>query len=490
MGALASAYACNVYTEDLLGDGPRDTSTGGEETGGEETGGQAIGGWVTGGRATGGEETGGSPGGRAPEGGTAGADISAGGSGATGGDTGGRPPNGGAGAVAGQGSGGEAESGGTTGSGGQAGAAMGGTGGGPTGGTGGVALGECGDGTTDPGEDCDDEGESATCDADCTDAECGDGVTNTSADEECDDGGESEDCNDDCTAADCGDGVRNRTAGEDCDDGGESATCDDDCTAVECGDDVVNTHAGEECEPGSESDCTTDDCTYTYWHYLVNRYSFGGTGTTAVDSVGSADGTIRNASLTGTGKLALAGGTTDQYVDLPNGIVSSLTNATIEAWFNWSAPADRNDTSLWWQRIFDFGSSSAGEGNQGDGVTYLFLSPDAWEGNARVAFTGDGKDNESSLIEVPALAAGVDRHVAVVVDDAHDTITLYVQGVSVGSDTFTDHLSDLDDVNNWIGRSQFSLDVEFKGSIDEFRIYDVALSASQVKDSFEAGPNP
>jgi hypothetical protein len=44
----------------------------------------------------------------------------------------------------------------------------------------------CGDGITDPGEACDDAGESATCDADCTAVSCGDGYTNVSAGEECD----------------------------------------------------------------------------------------------------------------------------------------------------------------------------------------------------------------------------------------------------------------------------------------------------------------
>lgn len=44
----------------------------------------------------------------------------------------------------------------------------------------------CGDGHVDQGETCDDAGESATCDSDCTKAECGDGVTNFSAGEDCD----------------------------------------------------------------------------------------------------------------------------------------------------------------------------------------------------------------------------------------------------------------------------------------------------------------
>jgi cysteine-rich repeat protein len=62
----------------------------------------------------------------------------------------------------------------------------------------------CGDGTVDPGEDCDDAGESATCDTDCTPALCGDGWTNTTAGEACDDG--NTDDGDYC-AADCQSGT-------------------------------------------------------------------------------------------------------------------------------------------------------------------------------------------------------------------------------------------------------------------------------------------
>ncbi len=47
----------------------------------------------------------------------------------------------------------------------------------------------------------------------------------------------------------CGDGELDPN--EDCDDAGESADCDDDCTVVACGDGIVNATAGEICEPTS-----------------------------------------------------------------------------------------------------------------------------------------------------------------------------------------------------------------------------------------------
>jgi len=133
----------------------------------------------------------------------------------------------------------------------------------------------CGDGETTGAEDCDDSGESATCDDDCTAVECGDGYLNETAGETCDDSGESATCDDDCTVAECGDGTVNTTAGEDCDDSDESATCDDDCTDVVCGDLNVNETAGEECDDGDIIagdgcddqcllECVTNSLTTTY----------------------------------------------------------------------------------------------------------------------------------------------------------------------------------------------------------------------------------
>jgi hypothetical protein len=46
----------------------------------------------------------------------------------------------------------------------------------------------CGNGNLEGDESCDDEGESAGCDADCTVADCGDGTSNAAAGEGCDDG--------------------------------------------------------------------------------------------------------------------------------------------------------------------------------------------------------------------------------------------------------------------------------------------------------------
>jgi hypothetical protein len=181
----------------------------------------------------------------------------------------------------------------------------------------------------------------------------------------------------------------------------------------------------------------------------------------------------------------LAGTTSDEYVNLPNGIVSALTDATFEAWVIWTGGSA-------WQRIFDFGTNAGGEDAQGTGESYLFLTPQHSNssGTLRVAFSVAGTAGETQVTADEALPQGVLTYVAVVIDDAGDetTMSVFVDGLSVGTAAFAGHLSGIDDVNNWLGRSQFP-DPEFQGSLHEFRIYDAALSTAEIAKSMEAGPD-
>jgi hypothetical protein len=69
------------------------------------------------------------------------------------------------------------------------------------------------------------------------------------------------------------------------------------------------------------------------------------------------------------------------------------------------------------------------------------------------------------------------------------SLALYIDGALAGSTPFQSQLSELSDVNNWLGLSQFSTDPLFEGSLLEFRIYGAALSAEQMALSFDLGPD-
>jgi hypothetical protein len=226
---------------------------------------------------------------------------------------------------------------------------------------------------------------------------------------------------------------------------------------------------------------------------LVHRYDFEGTGTAVTDRVGTAHGVIKGGAtlsqVSGKGVVVLTGGTTGPYVDLPNGILSSLTSATLEAWVTWSGGNA-------WQRIFDFGDSTSAtpEDNPANGKSYLFLTPqtDAGSGGlmrAVYSLSGGAVAAETRVEGTAALAQTLTQ-VVVVVDATAGKLLLYVDGAQAGEQAFAGSLGSINDVNAWLGRSQYNADPELSGTFHDFRIYNAALSPPQIATSFAGGPDP
>lgn len=220
---------------------------------------------------------------------------------------------------------------------------------------------------------------------------------------------------------------------------------------------------------------------------LVHRYDFSGTGTTLTDLVGTAHGTLMDgAMLDGSGILKLAGrtnGQPDQYVDLPNGIISSLTDVTLVAWTVYQGGAG-------FQRIFDFGDSTSGEGQGDQGRNYIALIYGSNFANgsdlgAQVAAPGTPTISLGSFFK---LDDDVEHQVALTYRSNQD-VTLYADAAQQISSPVQRALSELNDVNCWLGRSQWSKDHPYHGNYNEFRIYSVALNACQLATLKARGPN-
>ena len=237
---------------------------------------------------------------------------------------------------------------------------------------------------------------------------------------------------------------------------------------------------------GTSAGCTGDSCcdaTAGGCLNLIHRYSFDTAGSSATDLIGSAPGQLINGTLAGTGVLDLAGRGTEQYLDLPNGIVSGLSDATFEAWLIWRGGDP-------WQRIFEFGITSGGEDVSGAGVSYLFLTPmsSVVGSRLRAAFSISGNSAETVVDGPTAFPVGVMTHVAVVIDDGNDQMSIFTDGELRSSVPFTGSLTAIDDVNNWLGRSQFG-DAPLSAELLEFRIYAAALTQPQLSATFRAGPD-
>jgi hypothetical protein len=111
----------------------------------------------------------------------------------------------------------------------------------------------------------------------------------------------------------------------------------------------------------------------------------------------------------------------------------------------------------------------------------------------RAAFVSQADAPPTDEVYVTAAAMQVGRltQVAVVVDDTENSLALYVDGESANSAAFMAQLSEINDINNWLGRSQYSSDTQahFAGTLLEFRIFSAALTTAQLQILFAAGPD-
>jgi hypothetical protein len=84
----------------------------------------------------------------------------------------------------------------------------------------------------------------------------------------------------------------------------------------------------------------------------------------------------------------------------------------------------------------------------------------------------------------------VETHVAVTIDSVNSVASLYINGQPAGIVFgYTNNPSLMGPTtNNYLGKSQYA-DPYFNGSINEFRIYNVALTAAQIATNFTNGPD-
>jgi hypothetical protein len=217
---------------------------------------------------------------------------------------------------------------------------------------------------------------------------------------------------------------------------------------------------------------------------LVHRYTFEGTGTKLTDSVGIAHGTVVNTQLSGTGTLVLGGGSSGQYVDLPDHLLSPLGSATIELWITWYGGASN-------QRILDFGSNVTSSGKLQASSSVLISpnsAPDGISPRLRVSYSNQISHSGTFVDATSSLPTGEMKQVVAVLDGGSRTLSLYLDGAFQGQTGGLEALSRINDVNDWIGKSQYSDDPGFSGLYDEIRIYDAPLTAEQIKAVFAAGP--
>ena len=164
--------------------------------------------------------------------------------------------------------------------------------------------------------------------------------------------------------------------------------------------------------------------------------------------------------------LTLAGtNTTAAYVALPGNLVDNMTSMTMAAWVNSSNTSDQIS-------LFTAGPAAAATPTQ-----YMMMILKG----SRFTITANGSSAEQNISPGGNLTANTWKHIAVTLNGS--TGTLYIDGVQVAQNTgMTFKPSDLAPTTsgNFIGKSAWTGDKYLKGQVDDFRIYNRALSSSEI----------
>jgi DUF1680 family protein len=170
--------------------------------------------------------------------------------------------------------------------------------------------------------------------------------------------------------------------------------------------------------------------------------------------------------------LSLPGGADGAYVQIPGQAFKGIESLSVTGWVN------LKDTTPW-QRFFDLGQGTD---------RYLYCTPAGQERSdgcrARITAEGYSREMGPAAFRVPL---GQWVHLAVVLDTAKKTLSLYVDGVRVGQTadvdwTLADILNQNDAYANklYIGKSQYQENACLGGKLYDVRFYSIALTDQQV----------
>jgi len=212
---------------------------------------------------------------------------------------------------------------------------------------------------------------------------------------------------------------------------------------------------------------------------LIHSYTFEDG--TANDSIGSAHGTLVGGAAVVSGALVTSA--QDQWMEMPGNVIAMNTfnEVTIEAWYTPSAGANTG-----WTMLAYFGDSVNGLGSNG-----FFMTSARGDDKSRAAISiGDIATPYASETgaDGPEYDDGLLHHMVSTIEDTD--ITLYIDGVLIDSTPLDPHnsISGISQNFAYLAKGGYDADPEWIGSIDEFNIYNQALSQAEIGSNYAAGP--
>ena len=195
---------------------------------------------------------------------------------------------------------------------------------------------------------------------------------------------------------------------------------------------------------------------------------------TANDSVGQAHGTLVGGAAVVDGAMVTTA--QDQWMEMPGEVIAMNTydEVTLAAWYTPTAGANAG-----WSMLAYFGGSVGGFGSNG-----YFITAARGDDVSRAAISiGDTSApwSDESGANGPEYDDG-QPHLMVSTIDGRN-ITLYIDGVLTGSTPLsaTNTISGISTDFAYLAKGGYTGDPEWIGAIQEFRIYNRALSAGEVR---------
>ena len=149
------------------------------------------------------------------------------------------------------------------------------------------------------------------------------------------------------------------------------------------------------------------------------------------------------------------------YMQLPEGVVSALTDFTVSTWI-------KLDQLSNWNRVFDFGTG-----------TDNWMALEAANGSGKLQYEIEHGGTRNRVSTDLTLSLNEWMHVAIV--QAGNTATLYVNGNAAGSAEVTLKPADLGNTTaNYLGKSQYP-DPLSQISYDEFKIFNYGLPKEEIE---------
>ncbi|RVT79762.1 T9SS type A sorting domain-containing protein [Flavobacterium sufflavum] len=195
------------------------------------------------------------------------------------------------------------------------------------------------------------------------------------------------------------------------------------------------------------------------------------TGLNAHDQWGNYDGILAATTSWTSGKAGTGvgfNGSSTSYITLKDGVVEGLNDFTISTWVKLNSLSN-------WSRIFDFGDS-----------TGSWMALEAANGSGKLSYeivtSGQTKNTLSSQYTMP-----LNQWVHLAYVQEGNIGKIIVDGVEVASGAVTVKPSALGKTKlNHLGKSKYA-DPFLNASVDEFKIYNRALSAAEIAESAKLG---